>query len=148
MIKDSGFSQINIAFFITLILFSVIFVKEQSAFTISNKDHVEQLAVNYETKTQKELAESGRAVEKKINGEEIYNVKCLACHEFDKKKVGPPHKEVLPKYIDNKKALAEFILNPKKIDPAYPSMPSQGLSPKEAEAVAEYMITHYKPMLK
>lgn len=148
MIKERNFAQINIAFFLTLVLFSIIFIKEQSAFTYSNKDHVEKLAVNYDTITAKELAESGRMVEVKINGEEIYKVKCLACHEFDKKKVGPPHKDVLPKYIDNKKALAEFIMNPKKVDPAYPSMPSQGLSPKEAEAIAEYMITHYKPMLK
>lgn len=148
MIKEGDFARINIAFFLTLILFSFIFVKEQSAFSISNKGHAEQLAVNYDAKMQKELAESGRAVEVKISGEEIYKVKCLACHEFDKKKVGPAHKDVLPKYIDKKQALAEFILNPKKVDPAFPAMPSQGLSPKEAEAVADYMITHYKPMLK
>jgi cytochrome c len=148
MIKERNFAQINIAFFLTLVLFSIIFIKEQSAFTYSNKDHIEKLSMNYDTLTAKELAATGRTDEVKISGEEIYKTKCLACHEFDKKKVGPSHKSVLPKYIDNKKALAEFILNPKKVNPDFPAMPSQGLSPKEAEAVADYMITHYKPMLK
>jgi cytochrome c1 len=58
--------------------------------------------------------------------------------------VGPPYNEVLPKYVNNKDALVQFILNPQKINPAYPAMPNQGLKPNEARAVAEYILSTYQ----
>jgi cytochrome c len=79
-----------------------------------------------------------------ISGEEIFTAKCSACHRFDSKLVGPPYNVVLKKYENNRDKLVKFILNPVKVDPAYPSMPSQGLIPPEAEAVADYIMKVYK----
>ena len=79
-----------------------------------------------------------------ISGEDIYNGKCVACHQFDQVLVGPPYKEVLPKYENDQEALAQFILNPVKINENYPAMPNQGLKPNEAKAVAEYLLETYK----
>jgi cytochrome c len=83
-----------------------------------------------------------------ISGEEIFTAKCSACHQFDSKLVGPPYNVVLKKYENNKDNLVKFILNPVKVDPAYPPMPSQGLIPPEAEAVADYILKVYKENVK
>jgi len=76
-------------------------------------------------------------------GGKVYAEKCASCHAFDVKVVGPPHREVLPKYKDDVKKLVEFILNPVKVDPAYPAMPKLGLTRREAQAVAGYMFDKY-----
>ena len=75
-----------------------------------------------------------------MTGEDIYNGKCSACHLFDQKKVGPPYSLVLPKYGGDKARLVAFVLNPVKIDPAYPPMPNQGLKPAEADSVVTYLL--------
>jgi len=79
-------------------------------------------------------------VSKQLTGEDIYNAKCSACHLFDQKKVGPAYQAVVPKYKENKAGLVAFILNPVKVDPAYPPMPSQGLKPSEADSIATYLL--------
>ena len=75
-----------------------------------------------------------------VSAEQIYNQKCIACHKFDVKLVGPPYKETVPKYNGDVKKLSEFIFNPVKINPDYPSMPNQGLKKKEAEAMAQWLM--------
>ncbi|MDP2037365.1 MAG: cytochrome c, partial [Ignavibacteria bacterium] len=79
-----------------------------------------------------------------ISGADIYNGRCIACHNFEKKVVGPPYNETLPKYVGKKADLVKFILSPVKINPAYPAMPNQGLKPREAEAIADYILATYK----
>ena len=73
-------------------------------------------------------------------GERIYAEKCSACHAFDHKVVGPAHKDVLPKYVGQIDKLQGFILAPQKMDAAFPAMPAQGLSRREARAVADYLL--------
>jgi len=80
-----------------------------------------------------------------LSGQEIYDAKCSACHLFDQKKVGPPYKTVIPKYEGKKAQLLAFILNPVKVDPAYPNMPNQGLKPAEADSIATYLLTRFAP---
>ncbi len=147
MVRKSKFIYISATFYLLIAVIGISQVKEQLVFKYANAEQTERLAKNYELFYQDLLAKAGRG-EAEINGEEIYKGKCVACHDFERKVVGPPHKLVLPKYIDNPDALAKFILNPVKVDPAYPPMPSQGLRPKEAEAVAKYMIEHYGPKIK
>ncbi|HPU24223.1 MAG TPA: c-type cytochrome, partial [Candidatus Kapabacteria bacterium] len=147
MVRKSKFMYISATFYLLIAVIGISQVKEQLVFKYANAEQTERLAKNYEVFYQDLLAKAGRG-EAEINGEEIYKGKCGACHDFERKVVGPPHKLVLPKYIDNPEALAKFILNPVKVDPAYPPMPSQGLRPKEAEAVAKYMIEHYGPKIK
>lgn len=73
-------------------------------------------------------------------GEQIYRERCTACHAFDRKVVGPPYDEVVPRYAGDLAALAEFILNPKRVDPSYPAMPSQGLRTREAQSAAIFLM--------
>ena len=70
----------------------------------------------------------------------IYNTKCITCHKFDQKVVGPPYQQTVPKYNGDVNKLAEYIYNPQKIDPAYPPMLNQGLKKKEALALAKWLI--------
>jgi cytochrome c len=80
-----------------------------------------------------------------FTGEDIFNAKCSACHTFDAKKVGPAYKDVLPKYVGRKEQMMAFVLNPIKIDPAYPPMPGQGLKPAEADSIVSYLLRKIAP---
>lgn len=134
--------------FFVFIAFMVAFVgTETFIFSTANKVQEYKIAKKYEVFHTELLASMGRGGAE-INGEEIYKAKCVACHAFDEKLVGPPHKEVLKKYGDRKADMIKFVLNPVKVDPEYPPMPNQGLKPKEAEAVVNYLYEHYGPMLK
>lgn len=147
MIRRVHFRYISLAFYLLVGIAALVNIKEQTVFKSANAAQVVTLDAVFVKHQEELLAASGRAVTE-VSGEDIYKVKCMACHQFETKLVGPPHKEVLPKYINNQAALIQFIMNPVKVNPAYPSMPSQGLKPKEAEAVAKYMIEHYGPKLK
>lgn len=127
---------------VTLILFILTYaINNQLLIAGSNRVQYAMLTTNYETY----LAEL-KGVDKMpiINAEEIYKVSCSSCHAFDRKIVGPPHNEVIPKYFDNANQLVAFIRNPVKVNPEYPPMPNPGLKPDEAKAVAEYVILKVK----
>ena len=76
-------------------------------------------------------AETGKAVLDRV---------CGACHRVDTRHVGPPFKEVVPKYRGNAEGLKRFIRDPVKVDPAYPAMPKHALSEEEIDAVARYLL--------
>jgi cytochrome c551/c552 len=103
------------------------------------RDHAVLLSVAYDRSTESLKSSLGIAV-KYLTGEDIYNAKCSACHLFDRKKVGPPYTATVPKYKGNKAGLVAFILNPGKVDPAFPPMPSQGLKANEADSIATYLL--------
>jgi cytochrome c len=75
-----------------------------------------------------------------LTGEDIYNGRCSACHLFDQKKIGPAYKDVLPKYAGNKAKIMSFVLNPVKMNSAFPPMPNQGLKPAEADSIVSYIL--------
>lgn len=145
-LKHKRYSLSNISFYLLILAFAFVVVKEQAAFNISNNENIQELSVKYDEYQLEKMKALGTFVEV-FNGEEIYEARCTACHGFDERKQGPPHKEVLPKYMENQEALVRFILKPSRINQEYPAMPPPGLKPKEAKAVAEYMIEHYGPML-
>ncbi len=129
-------------FFLILAVFSLIVQKE-----ILIKNASESNAVILSAEYDKILAElKGSGAGVAINPVEIYQVQCAACHQFDKKLVGPAHMDVLPKYEGKLSQLASFIRNPVKVDPAYPPMPNPGLKPNEAEAVAQYLLDEYQKL--
>lgn len=81
-------------------------------------------------------------------GEEIYNMKCTACHKMEERYVGPPLGDVLdrraPEFVMN------MILNPAEMVEKHPEvkamlaqyltpMPNQSLTEEEARAVLEYL---------
>jgi len=126
----------------TIILFILTnVINDQLLIAGSNRIHYAMLNTNFENY----LAEL-KGVDKApaINAEEIYKVSCSSCHAFDKKLVGPPHNEVVPKYFNNENQLVAFIRNPVRVNTEYPSMPNPGLKPDEAKAVAEYVISKVK----
>ncbi len=114
---------------------------DQSAFKQSTKLNSIALSAQYDSTMKQLLAASGAA---EISGEAIFTQKCQACHKWDVKLVGPPYKETLPKYEGKMDELVNFINNPVKKNPAFPPMPAQGLKPKEAKAVAKYIMETYK----
>ena len=81
-------------------------------------------------------------------GEEIYTLKCSACHKLDEAFTGPPLGQVLaqrtPEYIMN------MMLNPDEMVQKHPEvkallaqyfvpMPNQNLTEDDARAVLEYL---------
>lgn len=77
-------------------------------------------------------------------GRQVFEGRCMACHRFDSRLVGPPLATVLPKYAGKPENLRAFITNPVKANPDYPSMPRLGLRSTEIEAVASYVLQKYE----
>lgn len=73
-------------------------------------------------------------------GEDIFNQRCSACHDFEKRVYGPPYNSVLPKYKDRLNDLKAFIRNPVKVNPAYPPMPPQALDEQGIASVAAFLL--------
>jgi cytochrome c len=130
-------------FFLFLVMFGITIVKDQIAFGSATQKETALLASMYETEHADLLARFGLGA-KPLTGEEIYAGRCSACHNFADKKIGPAYKDVLPKYETNRTKLTAFILNPQKMNPAFPPMPNQGLKPSEADSIAAYIMVMYK----
>lgn len=140
VIKNKEIKYVSAAFYLMILSFGFIIMKNQTAFGTATYKHLEAINIKAEElhkqKKSKTINTAG------VNGEEIFTRICSACHKFDTKLVGPPYAETVPKYDGNVKKLAAFILNPQKVSPDYPPMPNPGLKPKEADAVAQYLIDH------
>lgn len=139
--RDSKFKNAQIAFYLFIVVFAFIGIKEKSSFSVTNEAHRAVLDKKYKEHKKEMLAAMGRGGEE-ISGEEIYNT-CKACHKDENTPAAPAHKNVIPKYEGDKDALVQYILNPYKVDPNYPAMPSQGLKPAEAQAVADYLLSKH-----
>lgn len=131
------------AFF--MIVLALVFMIVQSTTSLANSTQKQSalLAYKYTVYHDGLLAMMGIGAAT-MSGEDIFNAKCSACHEFGAKKVGPAYKEVLPKYENDRAKLLSFVLNPQKINPAFPPMPNQGLKPAEADSIAGYIMMMYK----
>lgn len=127
------------AFYALVLAFFFVFTKDQIAISNATKDHASTLAVRAERDVDALKARLG-VVAIAQTGEDIYNSRCSACHLYDQKKIGPPYNLVIRKYAGKKDALLRFIMNPVKVDPAYPNMPNQGLKPAEADSIATYLM--------
>ncbi len=138
-VKSGGY-----VFMLLVLVFAVGIVKDQIAMNNATKTHTFQLHEQYIAYAE-ELRGTGAEMVA-ISGENIYNTLCVACHQFDTRLVGPPYREVLPKYDDDVEKLADFIRNPVRVDTSYPPMPNQGLRPNEARAVAVFMFERYGGM--
>lgn len=138
VIKNSEVKYIGAAFYLLIISLGFIILKNQAAFGTASEKHFAEINLKAQ---ELEKEKKGKTINTAgVNGEEIYNRICSACHKFDVKVVGPPYQQTIPKYNGDVKKLSTFILNPVKVSPDYPPMPSPGLKPKEADAVAKYLI--------
>jgi cytochrome c len=121
------------------IALAFVFTKDQVAISNATQDHAASLAVAAVREVDAMKAKFG-IVAAAATGQDIFNGRCSACHMFDQKKIGPPYNLVIRKYAGRKDALIHFIMNPIKVDPAYPNMPNQGLKPAEADSIATYLM--------
>jgi cytochrome c len=142
--RDGASRYTAYAFFALALALTVIFTKDQMAIGNATRVQAVRLALQNDKDFEDLKARLGIALVS-MSGQEIYDAKCSACHLFDQKKVGPPYKSVLPKYADRKAALIAFVLNPAKVDPAYPNMPNQGLKPAEADSIATWLLSKFAP---
>ena len=143
MIKESESRYSSLTVYLLVIVFGLLMIKDQFAFDTATRSHTALLDAKYEEYAKKSEEGSGVAPAP-VSGADIYNGRCIACHRFDVKLVGPPYKQTLPKYEGKMDELIKFILNPDKKNPDYPAMPNQGLKPNEAEAIAKYLMETYK----
>jgi len=142
IIKNEKSNLYSILFMLLIISLCFSLTKDQIAMDNATKLQTLKLGDKYEVLMASLMGETKKAP--KINGEEVFKVRCTPCHSFDHKIVGPPYNETLPKYVGKLNALVSFILNPKKVDAGYPPMPNPGLKPAEAKAVAKYILETYK----
>lgn len=140
--KTSNLKLSGQLFFILLFVVLALVIKDQMAMSNSTKMHSAVLSSEFD-KYLAEMKGENISTIKVRTGEEIYTVVCSACHKFDEKLVGPPYNKVLVKYEGKMDQLVGFILNPVKVDPAYPPMPNQGLRRDEAKNIAEYLIAQH-----
>ena len=142
MAKESSLRFSGPLFYIVLFALLCTVVKDQLAMSNATKVQTEILSDKYDKYLANLETTSGPA--KKVNGADIYNNICSACHRFDRKLVGPAYKNVLPKYEGHKDLLMAFIKNPVKKNPDFPSMPNLGLRRNQIEAVATYILKEVK----
>ncbi len=138
VIKNSDMKYISAAFYLMILSFGFIIMKNQSAFGTASYKHFEEINLRAEELEQQKKGKTLNTAG--VNGEEIFTRICSACHKFDVKLVGPPYNETIPTFNGDVKKLSAFVQNPYKVFPDYPPMPNPGLKPKEADAVAQYLI--------
>ncbi|MFO7446616.1 MAG: c-type cytochrome [Ignavibacteriaceae bacterium] len=141
MIREATIRFSGHVFFALLFALMAVIIQDQLAMSNATRPQSAVLAADFE-KYVTELRGEGTEIE--VSGEDIFQTRCSSCHRFDTKLVGPSYNETLQKYEGKMNDLVGFILNPGKIDPAYPPMPNPGLKPNEARAVAEYIMETYK----
>ncbi len=150
LLRDSTMKHAGKVFVIFMIFFLVVTVNDNIA--RENSLHyqnykLEKINSEILAKIEAEREEKGGATASVEMGKEIYNAKCIACHRFDQKLVGPAYNDVIPKYKGDIEKLKQFILNPVKVDPSFPmTMPNQGLKPFEAESAAMYLMDEVKKL--
>jgi cytochrome c len=69
--------------------------------------------------------------------------KCMACHDVEKKKMGPTFKDIAAKYKDDAGAeamLTEGILKGSKGKWGKIPMPAQKIPPEDAEALSKWIL--------
>ena len=138
VVKNSDTKYIAAAFYVFMLSTIFLVMKNDSAFGVAVQKN---LIAKNEKALELEAQKKSKTVNTSgVNGEEIYNRLCVACHKFDVKLVGPPYQQTIPTYNGDVKKLSSYILNPVKKNPEYPPMPAQPLKPKEADAVAQYLI--------
>jgi len=138
VIKNSDMKYISVAFYMLIFSFGLIIMKYESAFGTAGRDNL--IAITHKAE-ELEKQKKGKTLNTAgVNGEEIFTNICSACHKFDVKLVGPPYNETVPKFNGDVKKLSAWVQNPQKVYPDYPPMPNPGLKPKEADAVAKYLI--------
>ncbi len=118
--------SLAVGFAMFLFATGMLVIGDNLAFGTATRNQVTRLANSHE-KSIEDLKATLGVTTVSFTGEGIYNSRCESCHLFDKKKVGPPYFETIPKYQGKKAELVSFILHPTKKNPDYPPMQNPGL---------------------
>jgi len=143
-VRDPQAGYASSAFYTLLFAFAFLFANDQLAVHDATNEHAAYLAYQYDQATEALKSKLGVAVVS-FTGEDIYNGRCSACHLYDQKKIGPAYKDVIPQFEGKKAQLVAFILNPVKVNPAFPPMPNPGLKPAEADSIASFLLQKFAP---
>ena len=74
--------------------------------------------------------------------EVVYNGICAGCHAYNVRLIGPPAFVIQAQYGDDAKAIADYVANPERRRPDFPSMPPQSHVSEEMRLlVAQYMLS-------
>jgi cytochrome c len=73
-------------------------------------------------------------------GERVFRSICMACHDLETRRVGPPLREVADIYAGNPSGLIAWVRAPGKKRPDYPQMPPISLTDDQYRAVAGYIL--------
>ncbi len=150
LLRDSQLKHAGKIFVLFMVFFLVVVVNDNFARESSlhyQNYKLDKINSDIIAKIEAQRAENSGVAASVESGKEIYTNKCIACHRFDQKLVGPAYNDVIPKYNGDLEKLKQFILNPVKVDPSFPmTMPNQGLKPVEAESVAMYLLDEVKKL--
>ena len=130
---------LTVGFAVFLFATGLLTIGDNLALGTATRSHAALLA-HIHDKSIAELKTTFGMVTVSFTGEGIYNTRCESCHLFDRRKVGPPYFETIPKYQGKKTELISFILHPTKKNPDYPPMQNPGLQQAEADSIASYIL--------
>ena len=111
----------------------------QVALHNATRDHAVRLAVVYD-RTEEALKTALGVGAKPLTGEDIFNAQMFCVSHVRSEEGRTRVQERDPEVSGKKTDLIRFVLNPQKVDPAFPTMPSQGLRPAEADSIASYLM--------
>ncbi len=138
MTRYSEYKYVTVIFILIYAVFTLGILDDQVAFGSAITDQTKDIIAKSEEMEKEVKSKTINVTD--IDPDAIFNAKCIACHRFDVKLVGPPYQQTVPTYNGDVNKLAEFIFNPVKRYPDYPPMPNQGLKKKEALAMAKWLI--------
>ncbi|MBI4831406.1 MAG: c-type cytochrome [Candidatus Lindowbacteria bacterium] len=78
--------------------------------------------------------------ERVLSGEELFKRYCTSCHAPDRQLVGPPTQYMIEKYTGKKEDMVAFVMNPKKVNPKLPAMPTPPIGKDEIEQIVEHIL--------
>ncbi|MEN3046956.1 MAG: c-type cytochrome [Candidatus Hydrothermales bacterium] len=128
-------------FYVLIFLFPTYTLRDISAFIHISKEFSSLKPIEVKVEEKVALVEPK---EEKQEGKVIYENYCVSCHYFKSKEVGPPLREVLPKYKGDLARLKNFIKKPFRVNPEYPPMPELGLSDRKIDLVVIYIMEDLK----
>lgn len=141
--KVDHVSGIKYGFMFILIAFAMFAAQDQQAFHISVAENLNVISQVHEKADEERQALYATSEEApQVDAQAIFDTRCIACHKFEAKSIGPAYNDVVKKYEGKEGELVKFILSPSPVNPAeYPAgMPAQGLSPAEGKAMAKWLL--------
>lgn len=141
--SENHTSGVKYGFMFIMISFAMFAAQDQEAFHTSvagNLNRISEIHAKSDEARQASYAKS--EIEPVVDVQAIFDTRCIACHKFETKGVGPAYNDVIHKYEGKEGDLVKFILSPTPQNVAeYPGgMPAQGLTPAEGKAMAKWLI--------